>query len=602
MTELIAAAGDAFTLANLLLILAGVVLGIVVGAIPGLSAPMAIAIAVPLTFYMSPLAAIAFLISVNKGGTFGGSISGILLNTPGSPEAAATALDGYPLARKGQPLRALRTALYASVGGDLFSDIVLIIVAAPLALVALRLGPVEIGALVVVALAFVAELLAKSPAKGLIAVAFGILVATIGADPTMAVPRLTFGMVELQGGVPLMSVGIGILALSEVLIQLENRLRRRGAGDAAPLAIGRSADDRLSRSDLHRIAPVIGRSAVIGTAVGALPGLGTTLAAFLGYSAARRASRNPESFGKGNIEGIAGAEAANSAVVGSNLIPLLALGIPGNVAAALLVGAFIIHGIVPGPWLFEEQPRLVYGLFISMIVANFINLAIAGGFLRWFALVFRSGGSPGFRLQTYCQDRFKFRALINPFSTQQYFELAEMPSVEIGPGPGRAWVAVLPTLRRPRETFRLCVKCEDVWGNPSNRIDQVVTFRPSSPVAGLPDQDRIAIRGLTAGNLQGIDLTCAEAGTGRLRFTSDRGNSSVDLAALPRSGHMAAFEGLDAQVEITAVDGDATNRRVSFTRELGIRRTGDTRFHVRVTQMDGHQAWSSPIYVFCEER
>ena len=393
MTELIAAAGDAFTFGNLLLILAGVVLGILVGAIPGLSGPMAIAIAVPLTFYMSPLAAVAFLVSVNKGGTFGGSISGILLNTPGSPEAAATTLDGHPLARRGQPVRALRTALYASVGGDLFSDVVLILVAAPLALVALRLGPVEIGALVVVALAFVAELLARSPSKGLIAVAIGLLVATVGADPTMAVPRLTFGMVELQGGVPLMSVGIGILALSEVLIQLELRLRRRGAEEARPVAIGRrSAADRLSRGDLRRIAPVIGRSAVIGTAVGALPGLGTTLAAFLGYSAARRASRDPGSFGKGNIEGIAGAEAANSAVVGSNLIPLLALGIPGNVAAALLVGAFIIHGIIPGPWLFEEQPRLVYGLFISMIVANAINLAVAGGFLRWFALVLRLPG------------------------------------------------------------------------------------------------------------------------------------------------------------------------------------------------------------------
>ena len=667
------------------------------------------------------------------------------------------------------------------------------------------------------------------------------------------------------------------------------------------------------------------------------------------------------------------------------------------------------------PWFNTLEARLVEG---GLAPGDEITVVLGD----------RSGGSPGFRLQTYCQDRFKFRALINPFSTQQYFELGEMPSVEIGPGPGRAWVAVLPTLRRPRETFRLCVKCEDVWGNPSNRIDQVVTFRPSSPVAGLPNQarfspgafslvvddlsvaeetdltidlldeaggllcatnplrvaseagalhfwgdlhgqteetigtntarryfefardkafldmaghqgndfqisdafwaelnrltaefdepgrflavpgyewsgntlvggdrnvwyrhdvrpirrshralvmesaepgtdcntaralfdtlvrdredvavaahcggryadiiyahdgriensveihsawgtfewilrdafeqgyrvgivgnsdghkgrpgasypgdsffaamggltcflmpelgrdrlfeamrrrhhyattgarlflavhagfdgsvrvyhrdpavfgsetgfdttrhatmgdiigvdagdaadgvrlsvdvvgaspieridlfdgpeltesirpnaaqsgparrfrviwqgaryrgrgrnmawhgevsvegnaiesfmpinfwspdnqpsrtaaDRIAIRGLTAGNLQGIDLTCAEAGTGRLRFTSDRGNSSVDLAALPRSGHMAAFEGLDAQVEITAVDGDGTNRRVSFTRELGIRRTGDTRFHVRVTQMDGHQAWSSPIYVFCEER
>ena len=265
----------------------------------------------------------------------------------------------------------------------------LIIVAAPLALLALKLGPVEIGALVVVALAFVAELLARSPTKGLAAVSFGLLVACIGADPTMAVPRLTFGVVELQGGVPLMSVGIGILALSEVLVQMEARRRGTGMASGGRVAIGRSSEDRFSRLDLRRIMPVIGRSAVIGTAVGALPGLGTTLAAFLGYSAARRASRDPSSFGKGNIEGIAGAEAANSAVVGSNLIPLLALGIPGNVAAALLVGAFIIHGLTPGPWLFDEQPRLIYGLFISMIIANVINLAVAGGFLRWFALVLR---------------------------------------------------------------------------------------------------------------------------------------------------------------------------------------------------------------------
>lgn len=390
MTDILLAAGDAFAPVNLLLILLGVVLGVVVGAIPGLSGPMAIAVAVPLTFYMSPLAAIAFLISVNKGGTFGGSISGILLNTPGSPEAAATSLDGHPLAKSGQPIRALRTALYASVGGDLFSDIVLIIVAAPLALVALRLGPVETGALVVVALAFVSELLAESPSKGIVAVAFGLLVATIGTDPTMAVPRLTFDEVALQGGVPLMSVGIGILALSEVLIQLERRLRRdRAEPEAAPLQLQSSQTDRLTGEDLRRLAPTIGRSAVIGTVVGALPGLGTTLAAFLGYSAARRASRDPDSFGKGNIEGIAGAEAANSAVVGANLIPLLALGIPGNVAAALLVGAFIIHGITPGPWLFEEQSRLIYGLFISMFIANFVNLAVAGVFLRWFALVLR---------------------------------------------------------------------------------------------------------------------------------------------------------------------------------------------------------------------
>ena len=390
MTTFVTAVSEAVTVTNLLLIFAGIVLGILVGALPGLSGPLAIAIAVPLTFYMSPLSAVAFLISVNKGGTFGGSISAILLNTPGSPEAVATALDGHPLAKKGQPLRALRAALVASVAGDLFSDIVLILVAANLAILALKLGPVETGALVVVALAFIAELMGKSASRGLLAVAMGLFVASIGIDPTQAVPRLTFGFVELQSGFPLMAIGIGLLAMSEVFWQLEQRLRSIG-NDATAFKLTNSESDRYTTADFRRSLPTIGRSAVIGTVIGALPGLGTTIAAFLGYSAAKRRSKTSDKtpFGKGNIEGIAGAEAANSAVVGANLIPLLALGIPGNIAAALLVGAFVIHGITPGPWMFEEHPTLVYGLFISMILANIFNLLVGGLFVRWFALVLR---------------------------------------------------------------------------------------------------------------------------------------------------------------------------------------------------------------------
>ncbi|MEM9578124.1 MAG: tripartite tricarboxylate transporter permease [Pseudomonadota bacterium] len=186
-----------------------------------------------------------------------------------------------------------------------------------------------------------------------------------------------------------MSVGIGILALSEVLVQLERRFRRTDGADTQSIDMPQSETDRLTGRDIRRIAPTVGRSAVIGTLIGALPGLGTTLAAFLGYSAARRASKDPGSFGKGNIEGVAGSEAANNAVVGANLIPLLALGVPGNIAAALLVSAFIIHGLAPGPWLFEEQPILIYGLFISMMFATAMNFLVGNIFLRWFALVLR---------------------------------------------------------------------------------------------------------------------------------------------------------------------------------------------------------------------
>lgn len=387
MTEVLLGIQDALTLTNTIIILAGVTLGIIVGAIPGLNAPMAIAIAVPLTYYMSPLSALAFLISVNKGGSFGGSISGILLNTPGSPEAAATAIDGHPLARKGKPVKAMQTALGASVCGDLFSDIVLILVAAPLAIVALKLGPVETCALIIFAFAMISGLLGSSIAKGLIATALGVFFATVGTDPTLSMPRLTFGSIDLQSGIPLMAIGIGMLALSEIFLQIEDYFRgQRGTSSAVP-KIESDKDDRLTVAEFYGMGRTIFRSAFIGTAVGALPGLGATIAGFLGYGAAKRASRHPEKFGKGEPEGVAAAEAANSAVVGANLIPLLALGIPGNVAAALLIGAFIIHGIAPGPWLFDDHGRLIYGMFAAMVIANFANLLIGGFGLRLFARV-----------------------------------------------------------------------------------------------------------------------------------------------------------------------------------------------------------------------
>lgn len=378
---------DTFTLTIILIVAAGVCLGIVVGAIPGLNAPMAIAIAVPLTFYMSPLAALAFLISVNKGGSFGGSISGILLNTPGSPEAAATAIDGYPLARKGRPIAAMQMALSASVCGDLFSDIVLILVAAPLALVALKLGPVEICAVVIFSFAMISGLTGDSLIKGLIATALGIFFATLGTDPTMSMPRLTFDNINLISGIPLMAIGIGMLALSEVLIQIEIYLRDGRGGGKGVVAVQSLPNDRLTPRMFLAVWRTVLRSAVIGTFIGALPGLGATIAGFLGYGSARRASKNPEKFGKGEIEGVAAAEAANSAVVGANLIPLLTLGIPGNVTSALLVGAFIIHGVAPGPWMFEEHGRLIYGMFAAMIIANFLNWLIGGIGLKLFAKV-----------------------------------------------------------------------------------------------------------------------------------------------------------------------------------------------------------------------
>lgn len=386
MDVVIAGFLDTFTIGNILFIFLGIAMGVVVGAVPGLNGPMAIALAVPMTYYMSPLAAIAFLVGINKGGTFGGSISAILLNTPGTPEAAATCFDGHPLAKQGKGEKALKMALYASVFGDTFSDIILILVAAPIAVVALRMGPPEILSVIVFALTIIAGLEAKQLVKGLIGAGLGIFFASVGMDPNTATPRLTFGLWDLENGISLMALGIGTLALSEVLVQLEEKL----AAKAEQFELDkekRAADRRISWREFRGVFRTLIRSSLIGSAMGALPGLGAVIASFLGYGAAKRASKDPDSFGKGNIEGVAAAEAANNAVIGANLIPLFTLGIPGNVASALLIGAFIIHGVTPGPLMFEEHGRLVYGIYGGMLVGNVLNLLVGAVGLRVFVRV-----------------------------------------------------------------------------------------------------------------------------------------------------------------------------------------------------------------------
>ena len=375
LETILAGLGDAFTLWNLAFVIFGVALGQVVAAIPGIGPAMAIAIAIPFTFGLDPLPAIAFLVGVCKGGTVGGAIPAILINTPGTPDSAATALDGHPLARQGKPLKATKLALFSSVTGDTFSDIVLITVSAPLAILALKMGPVEVFALMIFAFAVISGLVGKSLIKGAIAAVLGLLVSTIGADPEHFSPRLIFGNFALYDGLPLASVALGMLAISEILVRLA---RQKGNTEAAIKLSnsGDPADRRVSWAEYWSCRFTMLRGAVIGTLLGATPGIGSTAAAFMSYSAAKSASKNPESFGKGNIHGIAATESANSAVVGANLIPLLTLGIPGSLSAALIISAFMIHGIQPGPLLFENQGRLIYGLFGAMIMANFLNLWI----------------------------------------------------------------------------------------------------------------------------------------------------------------------------------------------------------------------------------
>ena len=386
MDVILAGIAGAFVPLNIAFIAVGVSLGILVGAIPGLSAPVAIAIAVPLTYAMSPVSALAFLLGVHKGGEYGGAISSILINTPGEVSSALTALDGYPLAKQGKPRKALMMSLYSSVAGDVFADLVLIVSAAPLALLALRMGPPEILGVLIFSFAFISSLLGRSVLKGIIALSLGMLLATIGLDVETGGERLTFGVLDLQDGLPLVAVAIGLLALGEVLVQMEQYFRSDLAAEETQINLGASRDDHLGWSELKSCWRAILRGSIVGTCVGALPGLGASVAAFLAYGAERRASKTPHLFGTGKLEGIAAIESANNAVIGSSLIPLLTLGVPGSATAALIVGAFLIHGITPGPFVFRENPEIIYGLFASLMIANFVNLAIGNIGLRFFAM------------------------------------------------------------------------------------------------------------------------------------------------------------------------------------------------------------------------
>lgn len=366
---------EALQPANLLFVMLGVGAGIIAGAIPGINGPMAIALCIPLSYYMSPVAAIGFLVGLNKGAFFGGSISGVLLNTPGTPESAATTWDGYPLTKAGKGEKALLMALYASVTGDVFATLILVFVAAPLATAALYMGPPEIFALICLAMTIIAGLGTSSLLRGLMAAALGILIGTVGIEPVSAMPRLTFGITALERGISLIPIGIGMLAFSEILIQLERIIGQKK--ERAALAFSRRPEDRhVTWKDYASCIRTLVRSSLAGSVVGALPGLGAPVASFFAYDQAVKHSKTPEEFGKGKLEGIAASESANSAVVASSLIPLFTLGIPGNMAAALLVGAFVVHGVVPGPLMFEENAQFIYAIYGSILVASLFLLLL----------------------------------------------------------------------------------------------------------------------------------------------------------------------------------------------------------------------------------
>lgn len=381
---ILSALSDATDPINLGFIALGITLGIIIGALPGLGSVTAMSVLIPVTYYMSPLAAIAFLVGINKGGTSGGAIPAILLNSPGSPESAATTWDGYPMAKNGKAFRAMKMALFSSVTGDTISDVLLIILVVPFAAFALQFGPVEYTAVTLFAFSLIAGIAGNSPLKGAMAITFGVLLSTVGLDPDASSSRFTFGIIDLYDGFSLPALAIGGLALSSVMKQLSDLATKKEDDTFAANQKLEASENRLSFKEFFSHWKVLLRGSLIGSVIGMLPGLGVTLASFLSYSMTKRVSKESQKFGTGISDGIAATESANSAVVGSNLIPTIALGIPGNISAALLVGALVMHGVSPGPYMLKMHGDLIYALFASMIVANVIHLIIGrAGLSLW---------------------------------------------------------------------------------------------------------------------------------------------------------------------------------------------------------------------------
>lgn len=370
-----------FNLQSLLLIAVGVTLGMLFGAIPGLTANMGVALFVPVTYAMSPEEALILLIGIYLGSLYGGTIPAVLLNIPGTPADLMTGLDGYPMTRRGEGGRAIGIGVCASFLGGLGSAFVLATVAPLLADLAGSFGSQEYFALAVLGIIVVGFVASESMAKALASALFGLFIATVGTDLITGQQRFTFGQAELLAGIGFIPIIIGLFGLGEVLEQLH----RRGHRSSNTASVSGRVLPGLGV--LNRLKWTIARSSLTGVLIGALPGAGATLASVVAYGQQKRLSKEPEKMGRGAPEGVAASDAANNACTGGALTTMLSLGIPGDSVTAILIGAMVLHGVQPGPQVFDANPQLVSAIFISLVVANFCLLLVGLAGAKFFAKI-----------------------------------------------------------------------------------------------------------------------------------------------------------------------------------------------------------------------
>ena len=358
-----------FTFQNMLWLFIGCFVGFILGALPGMSADTGIGIFLPLTFALPAVTALICLGGIYVCGSFGGNITAVLCNTPGTSDSLFMVFDGYPMTKQGKAMKAIGTTTTGAFVGGVVGSLALILIAPPLAKVATAFGPLELFLTIMMGIIIIIGIVKDRALKGLMSACLGFLCSLIGIDGITGLPRFTFGISGIYDELPLLPVVLGMFAFSQVFVLVQENRKSIVIGEEAM-----QGSVWLSKDEMKYLAFETARSSIIGTVVGIIPAAGTTVAAGLSYNMARRADPDPNSFGKGNPKGLATVSAANNGVVGGSLIPLLTLGIPGNATSALFLGGLLIHGLAPGSRLFTENAKTAYGMIFAMLLANFFIL------------------------------------------------------------------------------------------------------------------------------------------------------------------------------------------------------------------------------------